>query len=152
MLAGKASIAIGGHLLDRVAFGGLGMLFKFRDLRKTPGVSAPLKLGSEPNLDHAVDQTLAKEISREAQDVGVVVKTAHFGGQIIVAGRGAHAGEFIGDNAHTDPGPTNEDSAIDILPGNRPRDLRGEVGIVDVVRAIGPPDRAFRVPVIAPVR
>ncbi len=146
MFAGEASIAIDGHLLDlldRVAFGYLGMLFKFRDLRKTPGMSAPLELGSEPNIDHAVDQTLAKEIGREAQDVGVIVETAHFGGQIIVAGRRAHTGEFIGDNAHTDPGPTNKDSAIDIMLRNGSRDLRGEVGIVDVVRAIGPQIERF---------
>src|SRR5712691_12031486 len=109
----------------------------FFELFQSCLMPAPFELRFDPNLDHAVDELFAEQISRQAQDVGVVVPTAHFGGQIVVTQGGAHAVKPIGGNRHADARAADQNAAFDIVRDHRRGDFRGEFRVIDAVGRVG---------------
>ena len=128
-----------GDLLGmRFRIGGLvriaaGVCLDLFDLLDPPRVAAAFELRLQPNLHHAVDQTVAEQIGRQAQHVGIVVQAAHLGGQIVVASSGADAGILVGRDAHADARAADENAAVDFAFRNGLGDLRREVGVVDAL-------------------
>ena len=124
-----------GHLFGDLC--GLLLRFVFGDLLDPSGVSSTLEFRVQPDLDHSVHQAISKQVSREAQDIGVVVPSAHASRQVVMAVGRSHSGEFVGDNAHSHSGAADQDSAIGGSVGDGTGDRSGEVGVVDTVGGIG---------------
>src|SRR5262249_52334995 len=97
----------------------------------------------QPQLDHALDEFLAQQIGREAQDVGVVMATAHLGGDAVMARGGTNPGHLVGSNGHADPRATNEDATLDSALAYGPSHLKGIVGIVNAALSFGADVRNF---------
>src|SRR5687767_4552351 len=75
-------------------------LLEVDDLFEPPGVPAALELRLQPDAHHAVDQLVAQKVGRQTEDIAVIVPTAHFGGDAVVAWRRADADHLVGGDAH----------------------------------------------------
>src|SRR5690242_15371302 len=90
--------------------------FQLADLFDPPGVPAPFELGLDPDLDHAVDQSLAEHVGGKAEDVKIIVPAAHLGRQVVVARGGSNSPKLVRGDAHADAGSADQNPAVD-LPG-----------------------------------
>ena len=111
-------------------------------------VPAALEGRGKPQFDHPIDQPFAQEICRKTQDVRVVVAVAYLGGQIIVARRGAHAGELVGGDAHAQAGAADQDPAVHLAVADFLRHRGGDIRVVDRLAASAFP----RPPTLCPSR
>jgi len=107
--------------------------FVFGDFFNTSSVASAFEFGLEPDLDHAIDKSIAEQVGREAEDIRVVVPAAHFCRQVIVAIGCSDSMKLVGDNAHAHAGSTNENPSVGGPVGNGSGGGRGEVGVVDAV-------------------
>jgi hypothetical protein len=57
--------------------------------------------------------------------------------RLVGAHRGARAGDLVGRDGGADSGAVNHDSGVDFLARYQPRDLCGDVGIIDRLRPVG---------------
>ena len=64
-------------------------------------MASALEGGGQPEFDHPVDESFPQQVGREAQDIRIVVSTAHLGRQVIVTRRRTDAGELIGGDTHS---------------------------------------------------
>ena len=71
-------------------------------------MSISLKLGFHPYLDHLPCQTRSNDSPPHNQYIGIVVFFRHSGGIDVVNEGRPNAGEFIGNNAHSDARTTDE--------------------------------------------
>ncbi len=107
--------------------------FNFCDLFDTACVSAPFECGVQPNFDHPIDEPVAQQIARQAENVGIVVQPAHLGGQLVVTRCSTHAGKLVGRYTHTGGGAADENAAIDFAVADSVGDDFCEVGIIDAI-------------------
>ncbi len=91
----------------------------------------------EKDLDHVVERTFAHKISGEAEHVDVIVASAHFRTEVVIARSSPHTVDFVGCDCHADASATNQDPPIRIAFGNRGRHCRGDIRVVDAVFAVG---------------
>ena len=87
--------------------------------------------GRQPDLEHAVDEPFAEEVSREAEDVQIIMTSAHFGSEIVVARCGSHAVHLVGCDAHADSGSAHQNSTIGFASTNFMGYNLRDIGIVD---------------------
>ena len=80
-----------------------------RNLLDPSLVPAAFEVGGQPDLDEPVDQFLAEEIGRHAENVRVVVPAAHLGLDRIAATDRPDAVHLVGDDAHAEPGPAHRE-------------------------------------------
>src|SRR5262245_48417758 len=109
--------------------------FDVRDLLDAAGVAASFEGRVEPDVDQRLDAPLAEHIGSEAEYVQVIVAAAHLGHQLVVAGRGPHAGKLVGHDRHTDARAADQNATFRVAATDLLRDDRRVVGIVDAVGA-----------------
>src|SRR5260370_25900239 len=66
------------------------LFFEPCDLLDPACMPACLKLGFQPNFNHAVKEFSAQQVGRKAQDIGIVMPAAHLGRDAVVARRCPH--------------------------------------------------------------
>ena len=71
-------------------------------------------------------QSLADQVGRQAQHVGVVVSAAHLGVDQVAAVGGPHAVHLVRGDAHAVAGGADEDAAIGLTAGHRLGDRDGD--------------------------
>jgi hypothetical protein len=115
----------------------LGQFFERRNFDVSPGMATPFKRGIQPDFNQMIGQFLADQITRQTQHVQIVVPTAHFGRNIVVAWCGTHAGEFVGHNAHANARPAHQYAAIDLLACYFSGNERSNIGIIYFLGSVG---------------
>ena len=98
----------------------------------------PSNRGVEPDADHLHHLVLAEQVGRQAQDVGVVMASAHLGGEDILAGGGADAATLLAVMLMPMPVPQiKRPPALHFTAADPFGDLEGEIGVIDAFRPIG---------------
>jgi len=76
-------------------------------------------------------ETLAQHAGREAENIRVVVASAHLGRHVVVAKNGANAKDLVGGDAHPQARAANQDASIRFSPPHLPSNGSSDVGIVN---------------------
>jgi len=90
----------------------------------------------QPDSYDLIRQLVAELVCRETQDIGVVVESAVFGCDTVVAGCCADTAELVRRDAHSDPGTTDQNASIDLTAGNAASNERCIIRIIDALRFI----------------
>lgn len=105
-------------------------ILKLLDLLHPPGMAPLFKWGLQPEFHHPLDQFLAKQVGADAQDIGIVVPAAHFGGDAVMAGGGANARNLIRRDAHSYAGATHQNTTVRQLVTDSGGDLKGVIRVI----------------------
>ena len=100
------------------------------DFSDAAGVAAAFEGGFDPGINDLFHETLADEVSREAQDVGVVVTAGELCGEFIVTDRCTNAFDLVGGDRHANTCAAHEDAQIGLIAGDEVADFVGTLGIV----------------------
>src|SRR5262245_21783794 len=90
----------------------------------------------EPDADHPLDQLFAEQVGRKAENVGVVVPAAKFGGDTVVARRRPGAPDLVGGDAHADARAADQDAPLHAAVADLAGHFEREVRVIDAARVI----------------
>ena len=107
--------------------------FEFGNLLQTSSMATFFKRSLQPDPNHLVRQLIAELIGRQTDHIRVIVQPTVLGRHTIVTWSRTDAGKFIRGDTHSDPGPTDQDPAIDVAIRHFSRYLSGVVRIVDAL-------------------
>lgn len=94
-----------------------------------------IKGRGEPFFDDGNARTFAQHVAGKTQDIGIIVFSTQFGDDFVMAGRGAHAGKLVRDDAHSDSVSANQDSVVHFARADLTGNARGNIGVIDTIRA-----------------
>ena len=97
------------------------------------------KFSFQPSIGNHFCQTYAQNTLAHAEDVGIVMLTAHFSGENITAQSSANTLAFISSDRNTDTGTANQDALLRTAgtAGNILAQLSSIVGIIYRIFAVG---------------
>jgi hypothetical protein len=100
-------------------------------------MSTTFEFGRQPDTDQVANGAVADKIAWQAQDIYVVMASAHFSHDFVVARSGTNVREFISGDRHTNPGSTDQNTSFDSSIGDTCSDFQGVIWIVDGTVTLG---------------
>jgi len=123
--------------LDRPALTGsfmaleVKLFFEVGDFLDSPNVSSAIEWSGNPNFNETVDHFFAEHVAGKAQNVQIVMPSAHFGGQFVGYGSGPDPGKLVGHDTHSQTGSANQDSQVRFPGADFPGHLACDVRVID---------------------
>jgi hypothetical protein len=82
-------------------------LFNLTELRDAPRVTTSFEFSVQPNLNNAINRTLANTVCRQAKDVDVIVASTPFRVVFVLSACCTNARMFVRSDVHSDSAATD---------------------------------------------
>ena len=102
-------------------------VFYVDDFVDASRVPSSFERSGNPNFDEVIDHFFAEHVAGQAQDVQIVVSPAHFRRQFVRHRGSSYAGKLVRDDAHSQAGPANQDTAFRLARTDFPCNSGGNV-------------------------